>query len=190
MHDFIHHPDNNIVIQGTIFQMDFWLTVEPNYSLPQGYIGRLFKAGQVHHLICEGNANQHQADKNDAVLAAYIARKAEYEAVFEAQQNGAHVANVNGNIVISGPPTLSTDKTQIENDGVEAVTITCDLGDLTATDEIRWSVTAPDGSVTQTTANAVDGVSVWQLTTSHQGGHSVRVETDRFGWAQIEFEGV
>ena len=190
MHQFIHHPDANIVIQGSIFPMEFWQIIEPEYTLPEGYIGRLFTPGQVHHLIRDGNADHDPANKNDATLAGYVARKAEYEAAYAAQQTGAHIENINGNIVITGPPSMSANKAQIENDGNDSVVLTCDLGDPDADDEIRWSVTAPDGTVVEAADNAIDGMGTWELTTSHEGGHTVRVETDRFGWAEIGFEGV
>ena len=189
MHDFIHHPDNAIVIQGTIFPIDFWQVVEPDYTLPAGYLGRLFTSGKAHHLIRAGNGDQDQADLNDATLAGYIARKAQYETAYAAYQNGAYVENVAGEIVISGPPALSVDSEQIDNDGLDSLTVTCDLGDAQASDEIRWSVRAPDGSVSEAQENAVNGVDSWELTTSHEGRHTVRVETDRFGWAEISFEG-
>lgn len=190
MHDFIHHPDDKIIIEGDIFEMDFWMIVEPQYALPQGYIGRLFTAGQVHQLVAEGNSRHDPADKNDPIFAEYVARKAEYVEAYAAQQNGSYIENIEGDIVISGPPTLSVNKSQIENDGVDSITITCQLDDNTLEDEIRWSVTAPDGTVVTAAQNAVNGVDTWELTTSHEGVHQVQVETDEFGSAGISFEGV
>jgi hypothetical protein len=189
MHEFIHHPDQAIVIQGAIFPIDFWQMVEPGYALPAGYLGRLFTSGKAHHLIREGNGHQDQADLSDATLVGYIARKSEYEQAFAAYQEGAVIENVGGEIVISGPPELSVDRGEIANDGVDSVTVTCDLGDPEASDEIRWSVSAPDDSVNEAEADAINGVDSWQLTTSFEGVHTVRVETDRFGWAEIRFEG-
>lgn len=190
MHEFTHHPDDRIIVDGLTMPIDFWMIVEPGYALPAGYIGRLFIGGHEHKLIREGNHTHDIGDINDAEIAGYVARKAEYDAAYAAFQAGAYVENVGGVIDVYGPPSLITDKTEIANDGVEAITITCDLGDIEAGDEIRWSVTAPDGSVIQDVDDAVAGVDSWLLTTSHIGTHTVRVETDYFGWAAITFEGV
>lgn len=190
MHDFIHHPDDRIIVDGLAMSMDFWMLIEPGYALPAGYIGRLFNNGEVHQLILEGNHTHHAADLNDNEIAGYLARKAEYDAAYGAYQAGAYVENNGGSIDIYGPPDLSADKSEIANDGVDTITITCDLGDAAATDEIRWSVIAPDGSVIEEVDNAVAGVDTWQITTSHVGTHTVRVETDYFGWAEKVFEGV
>jgi hypothetical protein len=190
MTDFTHHPDGRINVQGLILPEVFWALVEPGYALPAGYIGRLFTEGQAHHLIRTGNNTYDQADLNDAALAGYVARKAEYQAAYDAWQDGAQVENQEGAIVVFGPPALSLDKSQIANDSADTVIVTCDLGDPEAVDEIRWKVTAPDGSEIDAVDNAVNGLATWQLTTSFEGAHTVRVETDAFGWAEINFEGV
>lgn len=104
MNDFIHHPDGYVVIQGTIFPDEFWAIAEPGYALPDGYIGRLFTARVMHHLICEGNARHDQADIDDPQLSDYVARKAVYEATYAAWENGALVENVAGELVITDPP--------------------------------------------------------------------------------------
>ena len=141
-------------------------------------------------MIGEGNHTHDLGEIDDAEIAGYVGRKAEYDAAYAAYQAGAYVENNGGSIDSYGPPGLSADKTEIANDSLDAVTITCDLGDAGSTDEIRWSVTAPDGSVINEVDNAVSGVDSWQLTTSHIGTHTVLVETDYFGWAEITFEGV
>lgn len=104
MSDFIHHPDGYVAIQETVFPDEFWNIAEPDYTLPEGYIGRLFTAGVMHHLICEGNAKQDQADIHDPQLSAYVARKAVYEEAHIAWRNGAVVENVAGELVITDPP--------------------------------------------------------------------------------------
>ncbi len=190
MHEFIHHPDDRIIVDGLAMPIDFWQIVEPGYALPVGYIGRLFNDGFEHKLIREGNHTHDIADINDGEIAGYVARKAEYEAAYAAYQAGAYVENDGGSIDVYGPPALSADKTEIANDGIETITITCDLGDAGADDEVRWRVTAPDASVIEESDTAVAGVDTWQLTTSHIGVHNVLVESDFFGWAEITFEGV
>ncbi len=189
-HDFIHHPDGRIVIEGESFPLNFWNIVEPDYSLPVGYIGRLFTKMLVHHLIREGNNTHDQADVENSELINYISLKAIYQTAYQAHQDGANVFNDNGNIIISGPPLLSVDKSEIINDGVDAVTITCDLEDANLTDEIRWSVIAPDGSIQTDVEFAVYGVDTWVLTTSHIGVHKVVVETDFYGTSFITFKGI
>ncbi len=190
MNDFTHHPDGRINIQGNSFPMSCWGIFEPDYLLPSGYIGRLFIEGQLHHLIKEGNNTYDQADIYDPEIAAYVGSLPSYQESFTALLSGAHVENVEGTIVISGPPALGANKTEIANDSTEQILIACDLGDTFATDEIRWTVTAPDGTVIPATDNAIAGQDNWMLTTSHVGTHLVRVETDRFGSAEITFEGV
>lgn len=188
-YDF-HEFTDKVVILGVVFPRDFWDVAEPGYVLPAGYIGRLFTEGHAHHLVRAINNTYDQSNVNDTEIAGYVARMAEYDVAYAAYQAGAYVENVGGIIGVYGPPSLSADKTEIANDGVESITVTCDLGDAVATDEIRWSVTAPDGSVINEVDNAVAGVDSWQLTTSHVGVHTVAVETDYFGWAEILFEGV
>ena len=188
------HIGNFVSILALVVPLDFWQIVEPGYSLPDGYIGRLFTEGQEHKLIRVGNATHDPADINDAEIIGYVARLSEYQTAYDAYLSGAHVENVAGEIVISGPPSLSVDKTQIENDGIDQVTVTCDLNDVGSTDEIRWRVTAPDGELFPPggpeAANAVAGVDTWSLDTDQEGFHSVRVETDNYGWAEITFEGI
>ena len=122
---FIHHPDNQIIIQGSIFPIEFWQIVEPNYALPQGYIGRLFTSGHEHKLICEGNATDHPADKNDPILTGYVARREEYEAAYAAYQNVAQVENVNGQIIMRDRQLLTLDKAEIiqEAQGIDTYDI-------------------------------------------------------------------
>ena len=189
MHDFIHHPDNRINIQGTGLSMAFWMILEPGYTLPVGYIGRLFTEGEVHQLIREGNTTQDQGDIDDVTLAGYVARLSEYQAADAAYVAGAYVENVGGLIEVSGPPSLIADKTEIANDSIETITLDCDLGDP-VTDEVRWRVTAPDGTFVDNVENASGGTSQWILTTSHTGTHIVRIETDNYGWVEITFEGI
>lgn len=48
---FQHTPDNEIIINGYLFPLDWWLTQEPNYSgLPTEIIGRLYVPRKRHHL--------------------------------------------------------------------------------------------------------------------------------------------
>jgi hypothetical protein len=193
MYDFRQYPDN-VSIQGLIMTIDFWQIVEPYSTLPMGYIGRLYIKGQVHHLIKVGNATYDQRDINDAEINGYVARLAEYQTAYAAYQSGAHVENVAGEIVINGPPSLSVDKAQIENDGVEQVTVTCNLNDAGSTDEVRWRGTAPNGDLFPPGGpevdNVVSGIDTWKVDTDQEGTHTVRVETDNFGWSEITFEGI
>ena len=189
-YDFIHHPDGKIIIQNSDYTMLFWLMVEPSYAIPNNYIGRLFNIGQANHLIRIGNDTYDQGDINDAILTEYVNKKVEYDTAYAAYNNGAYIENIDGIIVITGPPLLTLDKEEISNDGIDTITVTCDLGDIEAVDEIRWSVTAPDGSIVSEADFAIGGIDQWPLTTSFVGLHTVRVETDFYGSKDIVFNGV
>jgi len=189
-YDFIHHPDGKIIIQNSDYTMLFWLMVEPSYAIPNNYIGRLFNIGQANHLIRIGNDTYDQGDINDAILTEYVNKKVEYDTAYAAYNNGAYIENIDGIIVITGPPLLTLDKEEISNDGIDTITVTCDLGDIEAVDEIRWSVTASDGSIVSEADFAIGGIDQWPLTTSFVGLHTVRVETDFYGSKDIVFNGV
>jgi hypothetical protein len=83
MSTFRHHPDGIIYIDDfseplTEFQID-----EPEYSLPEGYIGRDYLPGQ-YHILRTGDstvAGPCPWPEGDA----YIARKEQYRAAYEAR---------------------------------------------------------------------------------------------------------
>lgn len=188
---FIHHPDGYIVIDNSIYPMNFWLTVEPGYALPQGnYVGRIFVPGIKNHLI-RSDRNEHESiDLLWQEGSDYIAKKSIYDNALAASRNGAFVENVDGNVVVSGPPSISSDVPEIDNDGVEQVVITVDVGDAAYTGLVIWDIFYPDGNSFQDQENAVSGVSQLTLTTLQEGNHTIKVFCDGFGESSISIFGV
>jgi hypothetical protein len=187
--EFTHHPDNYIIIDGIQFPFAFWNIVEPNYNLPNGYIGRIYTKNTKSHVIRIGNVTFDQDEKNINELDFYISNLPEYQALFDDYLNGAQITIVNDSYVVKGPPLLTTDKTQILNINDDTITITCDLQE-NVIEEIRWSVIAPDGTTVNEIDNTAGGIGVWERTTSHLGIHIVRAETDNYGSSEITFEGI
>lgn len=48
---FQHHPDGVIVINGVMFPLPFFLLMQPDYSLPEGYIGRIYIPNETHQVF-------------------------------------------------------------------------------------------------------------------------------------------
>lgn len=53
MGTFVHHPDGYVIINGERFEMDIFLDVEPDYSLPNPAIHRSYEQGK-HHVLSNG----------------------------------------------------------------------------------------------------------------------------------------
>jgi hypothetical protein len=111
---------------------------------------------------------------------------AQYHAM-EGQMGRAYLQG--GNIVIKSM-NLSSDKASIAADGVEAATISADVGDANYTGEVKFTVIAPDGSSSSSTVNAVAGIAVDTVTTEQADTHIIRAECVEFGVAEITLEGV
>lgn len=90
----------------------------------------------------------------------------------------------------STPPGLSASKNTVQADGTDTVTITANVGDVTCTDVIRWTVQAPDGSTITGEENMVGGESTLELQTTALGAHTITVETEQFGLAALNIEGI
>ncbi|MCB9438422.1 MAG: Ig-like domain-containing protein [Anaerolineales bacterium] len=187
---FIHHPDNLIIIDDLILPLGFWTIVAPTYALPEPYSGREFIPNVRHHLLTLDGVGQDQADLGWAEGIEYIAQKATYQAAWDAYQQGAFVFLDNNQVVIQGPPVLSADKTHLDNDGQDTITLTCVVSDLDFNGSVTWTVVAPDESEVSVNDTAVDGSATWQLTTSFEGFHTIRVVVEQFGTAHLSFEGV
>jgi len=50
---FVHHPDGYILINGERFDMDVFLAVEPDYTLPSPATHRSYEQGR-HHVLSNG----------------------------------------------------------------------------------------------------------------------------------------
>ncbi len=53
MGTFVHHPDGYIIINGERFEMDVFLSVEPDYSLPKPATHRSYEQG-FRHVLSNG----------------------------------------------------------------------------------------------------------------------------------------
>ena len=188
---FVHHSDGYIVIEGSlILPLAFWQIVEPDYTLPTGHIGRIYETGRKHSLIQNGNAAATPLNTSWPQGDGYIARQAEYNSAYQAYLSGANVYREGEQIIIKGPPSLTKDKEQIENDSIDTLTVTCDTEDGDFTGTVTWTVTAPDGSTAESSEAAVAGVAQLEITTSFEGTHTVVVETGTYGRTETIFLGV
>ena len=86
-------------------------------------------------------------------------------------------------ITSATPPQLSSEVT-----GAGEVTVTCDVGDAGFTGAISWACIPPDGVPQQDSGNAVAGVDTWVIQTGQIGNYTVRVDTETFGAAEIQFK--
>lgn len=53
MNTFRHHPDGWIYINSEQIRLEDFLTLEPEYSLPEGYIGREYKQGKENRVFTD-----------------------------------------------------------------------------------------------------------------------------------------
>lgn len=96
---------------------------------------------------------------------------------------------VNG-ITQSTPPSMTSDKASIENDGAEVATITADVNDAEFAGTVRWSVALPDMTCVTAYDVMAGGVATLELTTTVEGAHSVAAEVELFGVSRVIVTGV
>lgn len=98
---------------------------------------------------------------------------------------------LNGDLLSSQPvPILSSDKTQIQDDGVDMATLTIDVQNAAYVGGVNWKVTAPDGTVQTLTKTAVAGVADLTVITHSKGVITVEAEAITQGVGRILIEGV
>lgn len=188
MTTFIHHPDGYIIVDGEKLPLAFWEIVEPEYALPDGIIGRSYEDGVKHHLIETGNRSSRQADIVDATINGYIGDKTTYTDAYAAYERGANVYRDATGIAVKEIASLTSDKSSILDDGVDAATITCDVAAADYTGQITWRVTAPDGTITTESENMVAGVATLEVTSTQAGAHTIEAETADYGTKSISIE--
>lgn len=77
---FQHHPDGNIHIDDVVIPLAVFMLLEPDYALPPGGIGRIYKPGECHTLF-----SSNSAWPQDEVWPAgdiYISRREHYRRMY------------------------------------------------------------------------------------------------------------
>lgn len=90
---FQHHPDGVIIINGVMFPLPFFLLMQPDYSLPEGYIGRTYVPNETHQVFNSGSSLP-----QPLVWAAgdqYIAHQSQYSLAYQRLQNRKLAGNNN-----------------------------------------------------------------------------------------------
>ena len=83
MGTFIHTPDNQIIINGTIFPLAFFMTVEGAYALPSGMICQEYIQGD-HYKASSGSNDEFYSlpwadgDTYISSLATYVSAYVDY----------------------------------------------------------------------------------------------------------------
>lgn len=85
---------------------------------------------------------------------------------------------------------LSSNKSQITANGIDSAAITANTGDNSYTGQVKFTVTAPDGTIAIESVNAVAGVATTTLTTTQVANHVIRAECVEFGYKEIVVEGI
>lgn len=85
---------------------------------------------------------------------------------------------------------LTSNKAQITADGVDSATLTANTGDASYTGNVRFTVTAPDGTILTEDVSAIAGVATTTMTTTQVNAHTVKAECIEFGSDEITVEGI
>lgn len=89
-----------------------------------------------------------------------------------------------------GAPTLSSDKAQVADDGTDTALLSFDVLDAEYAGSVKWTVTAPDGSVQTSEKTAAAGVSSLSLTCNVTGRIQVEAQAITHGTGRIEIWGI
>ena len=73
---FRHHPDGLIYIDDVTIPLELFQRLEPDYRLPDGYVGREYDPGAVHMLYTGNRADPRPLDWAEG--DRYIGKKAHY----------------------------------------------------------------------------------------------------------------
>lgn len=88
---FQHHPDGYIIINNVIFPLTFFQMMEPEYTLPEGMIGRTYVPNTAHKVY---NQNSEFVQELDWTAGnGYIANLSRYQLAFVRLQNRKQVDN-------------------------------------------------------------------------------------------------
>lgn len=85
---------------------------------------------------------------------------------------------------------LTSSDAQITADGVDSATLTANTGDASYTGNVRFTVTAPDGTILTEDVVAVAGVATTTMMTTQVDNHTVKAESIEFGSDEITVEGI
>lgn len=86
--------------------------------------------------------------------------------------------------------SISTNKSQIQMDGIDAATITVTASDNTYAGKIWFAVQFPEGNIEEVADNFVAGVALLTLTSEQYGVHRITAIAPGYGQASLEIEGV
>lgn len=96
----------------------------------------------------------------------------------------------NGDVVVQTAPTVTTDKTQIDNDGVDFATITANVHDSNYNGACLWRVRDTDNSETTIEDTATAGVATLPLATISEGIIHIEFNCPNYGVGFVEVEGI
>lgn len=85
---------------------------------------------------------------------------------------------------------LTSNKAQITADGIDSATLTANTGDASYTNNVEFTVIAPDGTITTEIIAAVAGVATTTITTTQVDSHTIKAECVEFGNDEITLEGI
>lgn len=97
---------------------------------------------------------------------------------------------VEGTVAARTLPQIGTDKSQIQDTGADAATITVTVSDNTHTGKIWWTVDMPEGQQVREEENLVAGAATLMLTTEQIGTHKITADVMAYGQVTIEIEGI
>jgi len=87
-------------------------------------------------------------------------------------------------------PSISSDKAQIEDDGVDEAVVTFDVGAASFEGDVTFIITAPDGDQQTIVKTAAVGVASLSITTLLTGNILVDARAEDFGDGVIVVEGI
>jgi len=93
-------------------------------------------------------------------------------------------------VTVPRTPTLTSDKAQIADDGLDEAVITFDTTDGTFTGDVTFIVSAPDGTRQTVVKAAVAGVATLTLSTLLTGNITIDARADLFGDGLMTVEGI
>jgi hypothetical protein len=97
---------------------------------------------------------------------------------------------VTAELAVKAAPGLSSDKAQIEDDGIDEATITFEVGAASFSGDVSFTISAPDGSQQTIVKTAAAGVASVSLTTLLTGAIVIDARAEDFGDGVIVVEGI
>lgn len=100
------------------------------------------------------------------------------------------VAQIQAHMDGTASLSISTNKSQIQMDGIDAATITVTASDNTYAGKIWFAVQFPEGNIEEVADNFVAGAALLTLTSEQYGVHRITAIAPGYGQASLEIEGV